>query len=369
MKRVLVLLTDLFDTTGGIQTFNRALVKALDELAAQHGWSVTVLVLNDHGGSSVVKLYISSHQLKYIACTGNRRRFIVATLRAARRADVVIFGHVHFSPILFAVRVLRPSAKSYLTVYGIEAWKRLPSLQRMATLQMQRILSISAWTANRMQDQNHVSPKHFSILPCSLDPLFKRYGLTLRSREALGLPKGKMLLSVARLDASERYKKIDLVIEAMPSVLNEVPDAFYVVVGDGSDRERLEALARKIDVASQVRFTGRIADELLPSYYQTCDLFALPSLKEGFGIVFLEAMYHEKPCVGAKAGGVEEVIANELTGLLVDPVDREAFVRAVVRILGDNALRDSLGRAGKLRFDEHFSSQAFRNRLEGALCN
>ena len=95
------------------------------------------------------------------------------------------------------------------------------------------------------------------------------------------------MLAVTRLVSTEDYKRIDLVIKAMPAILRHVPDAFCVVVGHGGDRSRLERLAQETNVADRVIFTGFVADELLPSYYDACDLFVLPSLREGFGIVFL----------------------------------------------------------------------------------
>ncbi len=367
---VLVLLTDLFDAVGGIQTFNRAFVKALDEIASEHRWTVTVLVLNDRGNNSLITEYVSSHQTRYMGFSGSRRQFVLAALNAARKADVVIFGHVNFAPLVFAVRLVRPFAKSYLAVYGVEAWKRLPILRRVAALQMELILSISRVTASRMQEQNHMPPERFTVFPCTLDPLYGRNGITPRSREDLGLPKGRMLLSVARLDALERYyKKIDLVIEAMPWVLKEVPDAFYVVVGDGSDRARLEALARTIGVEDRVRFVGRISDELLPSYYRACDLFVLPSLEEGFGIVFLEAMYYAKPCIGAKFGGSPEVIGDCKTGFLAEPSDKDDLTRKIILLLRDAVLRHSMGHAGKQELEQRFSIDMFRMRLASILCH
>jgi len=73
-----------------------------------------------------------------------------------------------------------------------------------------------------------------------------------------------------------------------------------VVVGNGADKQRLEEIARDAGVSGKVVFAGRVSDDLLASYYQTCDVFVLPSLKEGFGIVFIEAMYYSNSCVGAK---------------------------------------------------------------------
>jgi phosphatidylinositol alpha-1,6-mannosyltransferase len=117
-----------------------------------------------------------------------------------------------------------------------------------------------------------------------------------------------------------------------------------------------------------VVFTGFVPDELLPSYYDACDLFVLPSLKEGFGIVFLEAMYHAKACVGAIAGGIPEVVEDGGTGLLAKPDSVDSFAQCVVRLLGNGAERDAMGRRGKERLEREFSYEKFRARLERVLC-
>jgi phosphatidylinositol alpha-1,6-mannosyltransferase len=156
----------------------------------------------------------------------------------------------------------------------------------------------------------------------------------------------------------------------MPEVLARVPDAFYVIVGDGPERKTFEQLARDMGLADKVLLAGPVSDELLPSYYENCDLFVLPSTREGFGIVFLEAMLHGKACIGARAGGVPEVIRNGDTGVLVDPANLATQVpEAILRLLKDPTLRRTMGANGRARLEENFSLDRFRDRLEEFLCS
>jgi glycosyltransferase involved in cell wall biosynthesis len=179
-----------------------------------------------------------------------------------------------------------------------------------------------------------------------------------------------MLLSVARLASSEGYKNIRSVIESLPAVLSQMPDAFYVIVGDGAERKTFEELARGIGLAGKVFFPGAVSDQLLPSYYASCDLFVLPSVKEGFGIVFLEAMSHGKPCIGARAGGVPEVIRDGATGVLVNASELPTELpEAILRLLREPALRRTLGDQGRADLEGKFSFVHFRDRLEGILCS
>jgi glycosyltransferase involved in cell wall biosynthesis len=152
-------------------------------------------------------------------------------------------------------------------------------------------------------------------------------------------------------------------LTALPEVLKQVPDVFLVIVGPGDDRPRLEAMAQELKVTDRVRFAGRVSDEELQSYLAACDLFVLPSTGEGFGIVYLEAMFHGKACIGARAGGVPEVIEHEVTGLLVDPERLDRLAEVISRLLTGDANRFAMGAAGKLRLEREFSTQRFRDRL------
>ena len=97
-------------------------------------------------------------------------------------------------------------------------------------------------------------------------------------------------MTVSRLASSERYKGHDRVIRSLPRVLLKHPETIYLIVGDGDDRPRLEALASEFGVRDKVRFAGLVAGEELPDYFRLADVFVMPSTGEGFGIVFLEAM-------------------------------------------------------------------------------
>ena len=362
---ILLLLTSVFGLTGGVHTFNRALIKATDDLANDFGLEVTVFSLLDGDVPfQTAADYMSSGHTRYRGFRGNKTEFAAASLLAGWRANRVVFGHVNFS--LLACGMPKP-IKS-LVVHGIDVWRPLPSLQKLGISQMREIFSVSEYTQEALVRFNGMPPVQFHLLPDTLDPFYSRMADRIRPAKELGLPRGRMMLAVTRLVSTEDYKRIDLVIKAMPAILRHAPDAFFVVVGHGGDRSRLEKLAQETSVADRVIFAGFIADELLPSYYDACDLFVLPSLREGFGIVFLEAMHHAKACVGAMAGGIPEVVEDGGTGLLAQPDNVDSFVQCVVRLLGNRQERDAMGRRGRERLEREFSYEKFRARLERVLC-
>ena len=359
--QIALLLTDLFDAVGGIQTFNRCFVKALDDLSAKHGIDLKIVVLNDRGASNLTSKYISQRNATYIYCSKNRFKFFIQMLKLSTKLDKVILGHVNFAPMAIFVNLLNPKIKKYLIVYGIEAWGRLAWLKLQGIKNINKILSISTYTKELMKKYNNLSNDKFIITPCTLDPF---YSGKISTNEKIVLPKGKIILSVTRLNSTQQYKNIDLVIKSIPDVLKIIPDAYYVIVGDGSDRFRLELLAKELGVRDNVMFAGYVSDDLLPLYYESCDVFVLPSEKEGFGIVFLEAMYFLKPCIGVNRGGIPEVIEDGKSGVLVEPNNIQMLSEAIIKILADKPLSVSLGAVGKKRLEEEFSFERFKERLE-----
>lgn len=167
------------------------------------------------------------------------------------------------------------------------------------------------------------------------------------------LQEKRVILTVARL--VER-KGIDVVIRAMPRMLEAVPGAVYLIIGTGPYQEKLERLARESGLEGRVIFAGHIPDEELPYYYGACDVFVLVSRTladreemEGFGIVYLEAGACGKPVIGGRGGGTSEAIEDGVTGLLVDPLDVNEVANAIVRVLEDEELAKRLGENGRER--------------------
>ena len=360
---IVVLITGAFHAFGGIETFNRCLIMALDQIAAQHDRHVRIFSLLDTTEQfSAMPL---GPRLEIHCFSGNRLRFLFAVLAAARRADLVLFGHVNFSPLAL---LAGPPSKALL-VYGVDVWRVLPTLQRFGVGRMQRIFAISSFTAESMGSLNRIEPGRFTLLPLTLDPAYVDRGTRqCCDRRELGLPNGPMLLTVSRLSTSDSYKNIDRLLQALPPIFQRFPDAFSVIIGNGDDRPRLERLSRDLGIAAKVFFPGRVSDHLLPAYYKNCDIFVLPSTKEGFGIVFLEAMYYGKPCIGAHWGGVPEVVAHNHTGILVDSPSPANIQNALLRLLNDASLSRTLGERGKARFEQEFAFPRFCQRVERIIC-
>jgi phosphatidylinositol alpha-1,6-mannosyltransferase len=168
-----------------------------------------------------------------------------------------------------------------------------------------------------------------------------------RAQQPRKLTGKKIILTVGRLVPR---KGQDMVIAAMPLVLRELPNAVYVIVGDGADRSRLESLAQGLGDA--VVFTGAVEDAERDAWLAGCDVFimaARPSADdvEGFGMVYLEAGALGKPVIGGKGGGVVEAIMDGETGLVIDSTSKEEIAKALVKVLKDESFAQKLGQQGR----------------------
>ena len=189
-------------------------------------------------------------------------------------------------------------------------------------------------------------------------------GTTLRQQLA---PRGEtVLLSVGRLQTRKGH---DLTIEAVRQLTREQHRSLrYVIVGNGEDRSRLEALVDQCGVREHVTFAGEVAAEMLPQYFAACDIFVLPNRieqgdVEGFGIVFLEAAASGKPSIGGRTGGVPEAVAEGVTGLLVSGTDAGELAAAIARLMDSEPLRRSLGENGRARTERDFTWESAAGRV------
>jgi phosphatidylinositol alpha-1,6-mannosyltransferase len=244
----------------------------------------------------------------------------------------------------------------------------LPNLSRMRRWSLRRsnvIVAISEFAACEAQ---RVLGTDCPIALCRLG-LFPEYDQWVQSPPKTPpiMTGRRCILIVGRMVDGSRDKGHEALIRAMPSVAQAVPDALLVIVGRGADELRLRRLCQQLGVESHVHFAGYVPDQELPDYYRAADLFAMPSFGEGFGLVYLEAMYHSKPCVAGNLDAAREVVADGDTGILVTPGDVSQIQSALIRLLSDRELAWRMGAAGRRRYENHFTYGSFTARLRRAL--
>ena len=163
-------------------------------------------------------------------------------------------------------------------------------------------------------------------------------------------------------------KGFEDLIEAMGEVVQQEPNITLALVGEAiypnshRYKQKLISLVDSIGLKDKVIFTG--FRENIPELLASFDLFVLPSRSEGFGRVNLEAMAMGKPVISTIVGGIPEVVLDGVTGILVPPGDPKDLARAIMRLLHDTQLRESFGKEGRRRVEEHFTLQAHAQRIQ-----
>ncbi len=163
-----------------------------------------------------------------------------------------------------------------------------------------------------------------------------------------GLSDGK--LNILFVGRPEKRKGLTYLLEAYRKVKRQVPLSRLIVVGPGT--ERYDSEARKLGLEDAV-FTGYVDNDMLPSYYQSADIFCSPATGgESFGIILLEAMAASKPIVASAISGYASVMSDGVQGILVPPKDKEALAGALIKLLSDPDLRQQMGAKGRIRAEE-----------------
>lgn len=336
MKRgisVLGFFPDYSSTSGGVQASGR------------EAWR-TVL---SHVGSERARLL--SHD-----ATGSKLRAAMGAA-AAGRADLVLVWHLGLLKLLpFADPSL---SRGVVFLHGIESWKRLDPITLRLLRRSRLVLTNSDYTWSRFVSANPscAGSRHRTV----------HLGLGTLAEGSLPPARRPSAVMIGRLEASEAYKGHHEVIRAWSAVLSRYPHAELVIAGEGNLRPELEALVASLGLAGSVRFAGLVSEEEKLRMLMDARCLALPSLGEGFGLVYLEAMRVGRPCLVSTVDAGREVVRPPEAGLAVDPLNSPQVAEALCQLLSDGDQWYDLSRRARKRYEEQFTAAAFHGRLARAL--
>jgi glycosyltransferase involved in cell wall biosynthesis len=363
MNTIVGLFTDVLPA-GGVQRAGRHVAAVTAQLASERGMAARFLSLNDPQGLHTVR--VGALEFSVSGYAGSRIQFIRAALRAAgRKPRLVMALHPHLAPIVWAMRARGRKFRSMVFTHGVEVWQPLGWPRGAALRRADVVLGPSANTVQHLVSEQRVVPGKVRQLAWGLDPEFEaRVAAAAPVEPPPGFPRtGRTILAVGRWDRAEQYKGADTLIAALPRILKTAPDASLALVGDGDDRSRLEQLARDHGVAERAHLLHGLSPEQLFACYASCDVFALPSRGEGFGMVFLEAMACGKPVIGGAHGGIPDIVEDGVTGLLVPHGDEDRLAQAFETLFNDPARAWEMAARGRQRVEQTFSFAQFQARL------
>ena len=348
-------------TNGGAQEHLLNLVTRID----RERYDVSVCALST--GSAIRKLERAGVEVCFVDASDDAGRVeAVAAHLAAVRADVV-HNHMFHAEVIGTQAAWRVAEaglpRPYVvgTVHSSRIRDEMDrALLRVLTPKMDHVIAVSSSIVRKLEDEGRVGAP-VTLIYNGID--LERYDHQLPCctlREEYGLPpEGPMVGVVARLEAEKGHPTL---LDAWPHVLAEFPTATLLIIGEGSRREALEAQVARLGIASSVIFTGRRDD--VPAVTKALDVAVLPSYREAQGLTILEAMALSRPVVASNVGGIPEMISDGVTGLLVPPHEPLALADAVVRLLRDHPLADTLGRAGHDLVHERFCVQLMARAVE-----
>ena len=364
-QRVFIGLFPELDAPGGVQRVGRHLAAVLTEFASSRGWDCRLLSLNDT--RELHRATVGGREFVFTGCEKAKGRFAMTAMGTARRGTkLVLAGHPNLAPIMQAMRLLAPKMKSIVTsIEGIA--ERRGRLRRAALQRANFVLAPSRDTAEQVATQQEVARERIRVLPWALDPQFEALLSNTASKPPREFPSGRVILTAGRWVASERYKGMDTLITAMPRLLTTWPELQLALAGSGDDRAWLEDFAEKNGVQRHVHFLTGLSNEELAACYKACEVFALPSRGEGFGLVYLEAMACGKPVIGGTHGGAPELIQDGVTGYLVPHGDPIQLATALQTLLADPQHAREMGARGRQTVDHEYRFQNFVKALKKIL--
>lgn len=339
--KILFLTLRVCSAMGGIEKVCRVMGKALWEIGDKKLGKLAVFSMYDAPGDAANDRYFPSSIFRGFG--KSKFRFMLAAIKKGMACDTVILSHLNLLPAGRIIKMLRPKTKLILLAHGIEIWGRLPSSKKKMLQACDQIWAVSNYTRQRIIEEQQVVASKIKVLNNCLDP-FLPAPLAEKKSSALLEKYGfaatdVIMLMLSRIAATERHKNYDTVIAAMPAAMKATSKNIrYLIAGKftADEAAHINAQASKFAVGERVTLAGYISDEALAAHFALADLYVMPSSKEGFGIVFIEAMYYGLPVIAGNSDGSADALLNGALGLMVSPGDVAETSAAIVELIHNN---------------------------------
>ena len=206
----------------------------------------------------------------------------------------------------------------------------------------EKVVAISDAVSEHLKNDFKVDAKRIEIIYNGVDvnrfsKIYSADEIT-RAKRSLSLHSGAVVGTMGRLSSVKGQK---FLIEAMREVISKTDNIQCLIIGSGPEEAALKSLARTLGVEDHIVFTGAAYIDI-PLYLSCMDVFVLPSIKEGLGLALLEAMSSARPCVASATGGICNIVKDGINGILTPVGDSGAIARAILKILNDSVLKNSI---------------------------
>ena len=334
-----LIFSNIFDFKGGIQVYSIFLLQALQDLYPEANYDV-FLKYDKHNLKQQQNLqFLTSTRFHYFGQFAKLLQTIlfatkIIILAIFQRPTIVISTHVNYATACYILKLLT-GVPYWVVAHGLEVWDIENKITKLALQKADKIISVSNYTRQRLLEDTNIDSEKIVLLPNTFDAgqfkinpkppyLLKRHNLT---------DEQPVILTVTRMGRMAKYKGYDQILHALIKVRLHVPNVHFILAGKGDDVPRIKALVTSLNLQDCVTIAGFVPDEELCAYYNLCDVFALPSKGEGFGIVYLEALACGKPVLAGNQDGSIDPLAEGKLGCLVDPDNVEEIADNLIQIL------------------------------------
>jgi glycosyltransferase involved in cell wall biosynthesis len=370
-KKIILFTLQTFSTTGGIQKMSRTLAHSLQLLSRRNKWDFKFWSAYD-SANDLMDQYVSPEN--YCGFDTNRVSFVLKSVLKAKRPDLVIITHINLAIIGYLLKIINPKGKVWLIAHGVEVWRPLSLIKKLFLKRCDKVICVSNFTKQQMINRHNTNPALCAVLNNVIDPfmklpatftkpshLQKRYGVSADNQ---------IIFTLSRLASTEQYKGHDQVIKVIGKLKQEFPGIRYILAGeyDHYEKIRIQNLIARYKVDEQVILTGFIDEGELPEHFLLADLFVLPSKKEGFGIVFIEALACGLPVICGNSDGSVDAVRNGKLGKAINPDDLDELEKAITDYF-KTPLTDEKRKSLQSECLLHFNEADYMNNLEQLINN
>jgi phosphatidylinositol alpha-1,6-mannosyltransferase len=335
-KKILLVTLQTFSTTGGIQKMTRTLGHALNQVALKNSWNFDMYSAYD-ANQDLMQQYLPTESFK--GFSANRSVFAIKAVKKGIKTEVVILTHINLAVVGLIIKKINPKCQVWLIAHGIEVWRPLSFLQRGLLNACDKIICVSNFTKEKMLSLHNSNPNKYTVLNNAVDPFMPLPSAFVKPAHLLSkhnlTADNPIIYTLTRLANSEQYKGHDQVIKIFGKIRSRFPGVKYILSGqyDSTEEIRIKKLIASVGAEDDIILTGFIAEKDIPDYFLLADVFVLPSKKEGFGIVFIEALACGLPVICGNSDGSIDAIRNGELGLAIDTDDLNELEQAINNVL------------------------------------
>ena len=362
---ILFLTLNVFSATGGIEKVCRVVSKAMYEYSTGMQYRCALYSMHDPQEACYDNKYLP--EINCSGFGGAKASFVAAAIKKGAQSRVVLVSHVNLLFPAWMIKKLSPNTKIILFAHGIEIWDQLPLRKKMMLKSVDQVVSVSAYTQANIMKHYQLPAAQCRIINNCLDPYVPLLRNVVASeafyKKYQCQPTDTIIFTLTRISASEHYKGYDVVLRALTKLNN--PNIKYLLAGKYDETEllSLQKLISKLGLSGQVIIPGFIPDEDVAALFTMATVYAMPSTKEGFGIVFIEAMHYGVPVVAGNADGSVDALLGGKLGTLVSPKNADELAEALRNIISN----PDAYKADVQLMQKSFSYEAYKRKINELL--